>query len=55
MVKIISTDCTPEQQKSDMPELERLNAEACQTEMMWEFFGGTLTLPNGHKYQVINV
>ncbi len=55
MVKIISTDCTAEQQKADMPEIERLNAEACRTEMLWEFFGGTLTLPNGHKYQVINV
>ena len=54
-VKVIGTECSKEQQKEDMPELQRLNAEACKTEMMWEYFGGTLTLPNGHRYQVINV
>jgi len=52
-MKVIKTDCTPEQQKRDMPELQRLNAEACKTEMMWEFFGGTITLPNGNEYQVL--
>ena len=54
MMKIISTDCTEEQQKEDMPELLRLNADAIETEMLWEFFGGTITLPNGNQYQVIN-
>ena len=51
-MKILSTECTKEEQQKDMPELLRLNAEACETEMMWEFFGGTITLPNGNRYQV---
>lgn len=54
MVKVISTECSEEQQKKDMPELQRLNAEACKTEMMWEFFGGTITTQEGNVYQVIN-
>ena len=53
-MKIIQTDCTEEQQKEDMPELLRANAQAMETEIMWEFFGGTITLPNGNSYQVIN-
>tara|TARA_R110000824_G_scaffold26884_1_gene91915 strand:- start:341 stop:598 length:258 start_codon:yes stop_codon:yes gene_type:complete len=53
-MRILSTECTEEQQKEDMPELLRLNAEAKETEIMWEFFGGDITLPNGHKYQVVN-
>jgi len=51
-VRIISTECSEEQQKEDMPELKKLHAQALKTEMMWEFFGGTLTLSNGNKYQV---
>ena len=51
-MRIIKTDCTPEEVQQDMPELQRLNAEAMETELMWEFFGGTITLDNGHKYQV---
>ena len=43
-----------EQQKEDLPELLKMNAQAIQTEMLWEFFGGTITLPNGHVYQVMN-
>ena len=53
-MKIISTECTEEQQREDMPELLKMNAQATETEMLWEFFGGTSTLPNGHTYQVIN-
>ena len=53
-MKVISTECTKEEQKKDMPELLRLNAQAKETEIMWEFFGGTITLPNGNKYQVVN-
>ena len=49
---IIQTDCTQEQIEQDLPELERLNAEAMETEFMWEFFGGVITLNNGNKYQV---
>ena len=52
-MRIIKTDCTPEQAQQDMPELERLNAEARQSEIMWEFFGGTITLQNGNQYQVV--
>ena len=46
-------ECSKEQQKEDMPELLRLNAQAVETEMMWGFFGGTLTLSNGNQYQVL--
>ena len=53
-MKVISTKCSKEQQKKDMPEILRLNEEAKKTEMLWEFFGGTITLPNGNKYQVVN-
>tara|TARA_R110002020_G_scaffold91355_1_gene221955 strand:+ start:182 stop:361 length:180 start_codon:yes stop_codon:yes gene_type:complete len=53
-MKVISTKCSEEQQKEDMPELLKLNEKAKETEIMWEFFGGTLTLPNGNKYQVMN-
>jgi hypothetical protein len=53
-MQILSTECSEEQQKEDMPELLRANAQAMETEIMWEFFGGDITLSNGHKYQVIN-
>jgi len=53
-MKILKTDCTDEQTKEDMPELLKLHAEAMKTEFMWEFFGGTITLNNGHKYQVMS-
>ena len=53
-MKIIATECSEEQQKEDMPELLKLNAQALKTEMMWEFFGGTLTLQNGNQYQVVS-
>ena len=51
-MRIIRTDCTPEEVQQDMVELQRLNAEASQSEIMWEFFGGTIALDNGHEYQV---
>ena len=51
-MRILQTDCTPEQVQEDLPELERLNREAMETKIMWEFFGGTITLENGHQYQV---
>jgi len=53
-MKIISTECSEEQQKEDMPELLKAHAQALVTDMMWEFFGGTITLPNGHRYQVMS-
>ena len=52
-MKIVSTECSEEQQKEDMPELLRLNDEAVKAEMMWGFFGGTITLQNGNQYQVL--
>ena len=53
-MRVIKTECSEEQQKEDMPELLRLNEKAKETEIMWEFFGGFLTLPNGNRYQVMN-
>ena len=52
-MRILSTECSEEQQQEDMPELLRLNAQAVKTEIMWGFFGGTLTLSNGNQYQVL--
>ena len=52
VMRIISTDCTEEQKKEDMPELFVLHKRAMETEMMWRFFGGVITLDNGNKYQV---
>ena len=54
MIKVISTECSEEQQKKDMPELKRLNAIACEEHFMWQFFGGTITTQEGNVYQVIN-
>ena len=53
-MRVIATECSEEQQQEDMPELLRLNAQAKETDMMWEFFGGNITLPNGNKYQVVD-
>ena len=53
-MRIIATECSEEQQQEDMPELVRLNAEAKETDMMWQFFGGNITLPNGNSYQVVD-
>ncbi|HIF57872.1 MAG TPA: hypothetical protein EYQ26_00005 [Rhodospirillales bacterium] len=52
-MKIVSTECSKEQQKEDMPELLRLNAQAKETEIMWGFFGGILTTQDGNRYQVL--
>ena len=54
MIKVISTECSEEQQKKDMPELERIHSKACDEDMMWQFFGGTITTPDGNKYQVVD-
>jgi hypothetical protein len=53
-MRILSTECTKEQQKEDMPELVQMHAQALNADMMWEFFGGTITLPNGNEYQVVD-
>ena len=50
-MRILKTECTEEQQKEDMPQLLQMHSQALLTDMMWEFFGGTITLPNGHQYQ----
>jgi len=54
MMRVIATECSKEQQKEDMPELVKLHAKALKANMMWGFFGGHLTLPNGNKYQVVD-
>tara|TARA_R110002110_G_scaffold52020_2_gene151874 strand:+ start:63 stop:227 length:165 start_codon:yes stop_codon:yes gene_type:complete len=51
-MKIVSTECSKEQQEKDMPELLVMNAEALETEITWEFFGGILTTQDGNRYQV---
>ena len=51
-MRIISTDCTAEQSEQDMPELLKIHNKCLETEMMWEFFGGVITLNNGNKYKV---
>ncbi len=51
-MRILKTECSEKQQKEDTPELLKMHAQALKTDMMWEFFGGTLTLPNGNTYQV---
>ena len=53
-MRVIATECSEAQQKEDMPELLKMNAQASETEIMWEFFGGFITLPNGNEYQVMN-
>ena len=53
VMKVISKDCTDEQLKEDMPELLVLHKRAMKTEMMWQFFGGVITLNNGNEYQVV--
>tara|TARA_Y100000385_G_C13086548_1_gene636639 strand:- start:474 stop:656 length:183 start_codon:yes stop_codon:yes gene_type:complete len=52
-VEIVSTKCTEEEQEEDRPALEKAHKSAMKTEPSWEFFGGTITLSNGHEYQVI--
>ena len=52
VMKVISTDHTDKQLKEDMADLLVLHKRAMETEMMWEFFGGVITLDNGNKYQV---
>ncbi len=54
-MRIISTDCTNEQREDDMPELLILHERAKKTEVMWQFFGGVITLNNGNKYQVVEM
>jgi hypothetical protein len=51
-MKVISTDHTDKQLKEDMADLLVLHKRAMETELMWQFFGGVITLDNGNKYQV---
>jgi len=52
-MKVISTECSKEQQEKDMPELERIHSKACDEDITWQFFGGTITTPDGNVYQVV--
>ena len=51
-MEIIATNCTAEQIEDDMSELLIIHERAMKTEIMWEFFGGWVTLSNGNQYQV---
>ena len=52
VMRILSTDCTDEQTKEDMPQLLSAHKSALMTDFTWTFFGGVITLDNGHEYQV---
>ena len=51
-MKILKTDCTPEQIEEDMPELLKMHNIALEQEITWPYFGGVITVNNGHRYQV---
>ena len=53
-MRILSTECTEEQQKEDMPLLQQYHDEQMEISIMWPFFGGLIELPNGNKYQVVD-
>ena len=55
IMKVISTDHTDEQLKEDMADLLVLHKHAMETDMMWRFFGGVITINNGNKYQVADM
>ena len=46
-MRILKTECTEEQQKEDMPQLLQMHSQALLTDMMWEFFGGTIRYQTG--------
>ena len=52
-MRILQTDVKPEEQKDDLPELEKAHAIALETQFTWRYFGGIITLTNGNQYQVI--
>ena len=49
VMRILSTDCTPEQTEEDMPKLLAAHKSALMTAFTWTFFGGVVTLDNGHE------
>lgn len=52
-MKIINAyDLTTEQIQADMPELLKAYDKALADDPTWRFFGGVITLKNGHEYQV---
>ena len=52
VMKVISKDCTEDPTKEDMPPLLAAHKRALMTDFTWTFFGGVVTLDNGHEYQV---
>ena len=54
-VRIIKSPefATPEEIEDDMPEIEVLHQRAMETEFMWEYFGGIVTVNSGRQYQVV--
>ena len=53
-MRVLKTECSEAQKKEDMPELIKMHAQAMESEIMWEFFGGLIRLPNGNEYQVVD-
>ena len=51
-MKILQHFQTPEELEEDMPELLEMHKIALEEETTWPFFGGVITLNNGHRYQV---
>ena len=51
-MRIISTNATDEQMKQDRRALLAAHKRALKEELMWDVFGGTISL-NGRFYQVV--
>ena len=47
-----SYGATPEEIEDDMPEIEVLHQRGMETEWSWPYFGGTVNVNSGRKYQV---
>ncbi|MAK30120.1 MAG: hypothetical protein CL490_06355 [Acinetobacter sp.] len=48
-----SYGATPQEIEDDMPEIEVLHQRGMEEGFMWEYFGGTVTVNSGRKYQVV--
>ncbi len=52
--EVVNTKCTDEELLQDEAAIEKEHRKMMKASPTWEVFGGVITLPNGHKYQVIN-
>lgn len=48
-----SYGATTEEIEDDMPEIEVLHQRGMEEGFMWKYFGGTVTVNSGRKYQVV--